>query len=316
MTEKQAEKWTNNELSKLEKRIKEQYKQASEEVKARSDEYFVKFRKRYKQEYKAYQDGKYTRDEFKRWYYSQVGRGEHWKELQTQLAERMTQADIIAAQYINGTLPAIYAQNSNSIAEIATKSAMEQGVAGVRFDLVDEHVVRNLMENSSAVKPYKPVSISLDKNTRYSKNKLQNALLQGILQGDSIDKIADRFVVAVGMGMKSAVRNARTAVTGAQSAGKQDRYEELAEKGCDVTKIWVATDDERTRPEHMEADGQEVPHNEPFDVGGEELMHPGDPSGSGWNIYNCRCTMKTGKIRFHSILSEEQRQKANIRLKV
>lgn len=41
------------------------------------------------------------------------------------------------------------------------------------------------------------------------------------------------------------------------------------------------------------ADGQVVPANDPFIVGGEKLMFPGDNTGSPWNVYNCRCAMRT-----------------------
>lgn len=57
-----------------------------------------------------------------------------------------------------------------------------------------------------------------------------------------------------------------------------------------LTKTWVAVLDSATRPEHVEADGQEVPVDEPFEVGGEDLMYPGDDSGSPENVINCRCT--------------------------
>lgn len=53
---------------------------------------------------------------------------------------------------------------------------------------------------------------------------------------------------------------------------------------------WVAILDERTRDWHAEADGQRVAIGEPFNVGGEDLMEPGDPAGSPENIINCRCS--------------------------
>jgi hypothetical protein len=34
-----------------------------------------------------------------------------------------------------------------------------------------------------------------------------------------------------------------------------------------------------------------VPIDEPFIVSGEELMYPGDPSGSAGNVINCRCAI-------------------------
>lgn len=66
----------------------------------------------------------------------------------------------------------------------------------------------------------------------------------------------------------------------------------------------------------MEADGQTVPNEEPFEVGGEKLMFPGDGSmgASGFNLYNCRCSCAAEILGFKSILTEEQRKGANIRV--
>lgn len=333
-----ADKWTNKELERLEKRISREYEKAQTELSKKASDYFKQYASRWQKENLALETTRKSKDDikaewvklykseagfetwyktankaygntwqeakenFKRWEYAQLGRGQHWVELKDQMAKRLVESDKIAEGYINGILPSVYIKNNNAISTLATQSAIEQGIVGIKFDLVDEYTVKNLMQSSSEVRPYKPVVISIDKNTRYSKNKLQNALLQGILQGDSIDKIADRFETVTGMSRNTAIRNARTAVTGARSKGKQDRYKDLADKGCIISKVWLATDDDRTREEHMEADGQEVDYNEPFEVGGEELMYPADHAGSGWNIYNCRCTMHTGEIRFKSVL--------------
>jgi len=64
-------------------------------------------------------------------------------------------------------------------------------------------------------------------------------------------------------------------------------------------KEWLATPDRRTRPTHLRAwaDYSEggtpgpIPIDQPFIVGGEQLMFPGDPSGSCENVCQCRCTM-------------------------
>lgn len=93
------------------------------------------------------------------------------------------------------------------------------------------------------------------------------------------------------MSIDSAIRAARTAVTAAENGGRQASYERAAEMGVELTREWLATHDARTRHAHGMADGQRVKVDEPFIVGGEELMFPGDTSrgASGWNIYNCRC---------------------------
>jgi uncharacterized protein with gpF-like domain len=56
-------------------------------------------------------------------------------------------------------------------------------------------------------------------------------------------------------------------------------------------KTWLATPDERTRVNHRHAHGQTVPITEPFTVGGEQLLYPGDPAASDGNVINCRCTV-------------------------
>jgi len=70
-----------------------------------------------------------------------------------------------------------------------------------------------------------------------------------------------------------------------------DSYIKAEEIGISLEKQWIATLDSRTRHDHAAADGQTVDENKPFIIGGYEMMYPGDPSGPGHEVYNCRCTM-------------------------
>lgn len=64
-------------------------------------------------------------------------------------------------------------------------------------------------------------------------------------------------------------------------------------------KEWLATPDDRTRETHTEAWAKyseggtigPIPMDEPFVVGGEKLMYPGDPSGAPDETIQCRCTV-------------------------
>lgn len=62
----------------------------------------------------------------------------------------------------------------------------------------------------------------------------------------------------------------------------------------DAQKMWDATLDQKTRINHAVADGQRVDIDDPFTVGGELLMYPGDRSlgASAGNVINCRCTSR------------------------
>ena len=84
---------------------------------------------------------------------------------------------------------------------------------------------------------------------------------------------------------------ARTEVVGAYNGGAHDAFAMIVANDPDTEWMhrWLATDDQRTRPDHREADGQLQPFALPFDVGGFQMMHPHDPAGPPHEVINCRC---------------------------
>lgn len=56
-------------------------------------------------------------------------------------------------------------------------------------------------------------------------------------------------------------------------------------------KLWVTASDEKVRETHRAANGQTVPVDQLFQVGGEQAMYPADPSLSDEEACNCRCTV-------------------------
>ena len=60
-----------------------------------------------------------------------------------------------------------------------------------------------------------------------------------------------------------------------------------------ATKTWVTAQDDKVRPSHQAVSGVTVPFNEPFSVGGSQMMRPGDQSlGAGAEeVVNCRCAL-------------------------
>lgn len=60
--------------------------------------------------------------------------------------------------------------------------------------------------------------------------------------------------------------------------------------GEEMHKVWVCTLDRRTRDSHFKADGQRVPLDGKFTIGGHECDHPGDQHLPAHESINCRCT--------------------------
>lgn len=108
------------------------------------------------------------------------------------------------------------------------------------------------------------------------------------MQGKSIPKIAKDFYAVMGSNKKSAVRNARTAVTSAQNGGRQRGFEQAHDNGIKFKKEWLSAHDGRVRDSHAHLDGVKVEYNKKFPNG---LMYPADPSGRPEEVYNCRCTL-------------------------
>ena len=61
-----------------------------------------------------------------------------------------------------------------------------------------------------------------------------------------------------------------------------------------TTKTWLTMLDDRVRSDHVMAEGQRVPIDEPFVVGGDFMMYPRDRSlgASEEQIAGCRCHMR------------------------
>lgn len=277
-----SDRETDKALMYLEKRIQHEYNKAGKEIAITASNYFSDFEKRYEEEYKAYKRGVYTKKQFEDWYITQVGRGRKYERMRDECARRITEADKVAAAYISDGTASICALNRNYE---AYQIAMNHN--GVVFDIWDEQTVKNLIGHKKIQLPLPKINIP--KADRWNRQRLQSALLSAIIQGQSVSDLADTFNRIARMGSKSAIRNARTAYTGAQNAGRQKSYEKAHEMGIQMQKEWISTLDAYTRPSHQQMDGVVVDYDEQFPNG---LMYPADPSGEPAEIYNCRCTMR------------------------
>jgi hypothetical protein len=77
-----------------------------------------------------------------------------------------------------------------------------------------------------------------------------------------------------------------------QSVASFTRIKDLAPMHPKMGKGWRHIPVARVpRISHILANGQIVKPEDPFIVGGEELMYPRDPSGSAENTINCSCLL-------------------------
>lgn len=129
-------------------------------------------------------------------------------------------------------------------------------------------------------------------------NQLEKRLEQpGITQQEAAELRAERRRLYPAMYASrrrwqwKAQRIARTETSGALNGGSYWGALANAEIfGERLYKQWLSTDDERTRPTHVAAEGQIRRIAVPFVVGGAPLRHPSDPLGLPHETIQCRCT--------------------------
>ena len=275
-----AHRLTDEKLEEMEKRLSAIYSRAEKEIQQTADEYFSKFAKQDEAKRKLLEQGKITEEEYTKWRKGKVMYGKRFTEMKEQCAKQLLNVNKTAITYINGELPEVYAMNYNAL-----ESAVD-GVGGYSFTLVDADTVRNLAVTDTSLLPYKKIDPA--KDIPWNMKKINAETLQGILQGESMDKIAKRLRNVQEMNKTQAIRSARTIVTGAENKGRQDSYKRAEADGIILKKEWIATNDGRTRHSHAMLDGAIVDQDKKFDNG---LMFPGDPSGRPEETWNCRCTV-------------------------
>lgn len=287
-----ARKWTDKELEALEKKVESVYKEAYSDITKKWNNYLsnagdkvaslqIDYEKALKSgDNDLIKSTKKKLDDAKKYV---TFRNKKYQDMLNDTTTRMAKANEIALSYINNKVPNIYATNYNEISNNIDKTKID-------FTLTNENVVKKLIKSGDIELPKKKLDIPKDK--QWNTKQLNSSVLQGIIQGESMDKIAKRIRPIVDNNVNASIRNARTMVTGAENSGRIDSYHDLQEDGLILKKVWVATADERTRAWHLTMDGQTVDIDEPFiDGNGNQIMYPGDPSAAPETVYNCRCTM-------------------------
>ena len=275
-----AHRKTDEKLEEMERHLSAIYSRAEKEIQKTADEYFDKFHKQDEAKRKLLEQGKITEDEYKKWRKNKIMYGKRFTEMKEQCAKQILNVNETALAYVNDQLPEIYAINYNALAKSV------DGLGGYVFTLLDANTVKYLATADKSLLPYK--KLDPVKDIPWNMKKINAETLQGILQGESMGKIAKRIRNVQEMNRTQAIRSARTIVTGAENKGRFDSYQRATSDGIILEEEWIATNDKRTRHSHAIMDGETKGVDGKFSNG---LSYPGDPNGRPEEVYNCRCSM-------------------------
>ena len=211
-----AHRLTDEKLEKMERHLSAIYRRAKKEIQKTADEYFDKFHKQDEAKRKLLEQGKITEDEYKKWRKNKIMYGKRFTEMKEQCAKQLLNVNETAVAYVNDQLPEIYAINYNALAKSV------DGVGGYVFTLLDANTVKHLAMADKSLLPYKKLDPA--KDIPWNMKKINTETLQGIIQGESMDKIAKRIRNVQEMNRTQAIRTERNIVTGGENTGRQDRH--------------------------------------------------------------------------------------------
>ena len=195
----------------------------------------------------------------------------------------------------------IQAQHKTRMTEILTDLSKETSERFKAFKLTGKKdIFDNFVENSI----YSILASNvLSTATTVSSNTVAtaSAVIMQTMQASIADpyaatptKVAKAIANRIGgqNSVSRAMTIARTETHKAANVSQYTRAESAAtDSGLDVVVEWISTNDGRVRDSHKNTNGQTRPMGQPFNVGGESMKYPSDPTASAENTINCRCVL-------------------------
>lgn len=277
---------TDKALVSLEKKINTQYTKAAKEAQKKAKAKLKDYEKKLKKYDKDLKKGVITQEKYDAWKNYQAYQNKIVTDLADVLAKDASNSNVIAASIINDSAIDVYALNANETLYKIEKVAQFK----TSYTLYDHKTVENLITKNPDLYPI-AAKVNVPKSDLWNKRKMNEALTQGILQGESVPMLSKRIGKVYEMNRKASTRTARTMVTSAQNLGRVDTFKKADQMGIPLVQIWMAALDGRTRHSHRMLDGQRRDVGDPFQSMYGSIEYPGDPHADPRDVYNCRCTL-------------------------
>lgn len=271
-------------LEQMEKKVRKVYKQAYKDASIKLGSYLQKFEKDDKKMKEKVESGEIEQKDYEAWRMDTIVQAKQYDAMLNRIGEDLVNSDKIASGIINDNLPDAYANGRNrSIFDVSKAIGYDFDKT---FSIYNKHAVQRLLKDDDSIFPKSQIDTRKDRSV--IRQRLHNAVTQGIIKGDSMDKVAQNMQSVTGMSYNSAMRAARTLTGSAQNLGTLDGFHEAEDKGVKLQKQWLASLDRKTRDSHRDMDGITIGLDEKFPNG---CKCPLDPDADASEVINCRCTM-------------------------
>ena len=276
---------TDLKLEEIENRLSAIYSRAEKTVQKKMADYAASIDKKSTELLQAYKDAE-TEDEKRKAkkayirFYRKLVKSKEFVSLSAAVADDLYKANVEASAYINSHTPSIYALNYNYI-----NAEMAKDIDGFK----PQEITDTEAEKYSG---YTQQTVDRKKDTDWNKDNLKKSVIAGSLLLLGASAIMKRSANStVEKNRNSASMHNSGMGTDAENKARLDGMYRAEDMGNSITKIWIATLDNRTRDAHADRDGEEIALDDEFAPG---LSRPRDPNGVLSEICNCRCSLKYG----------------------
>ncbi len=280
-----AHRLTDEKLEEMEKRLSAIYSRAEKTVQKKMADYAKSIDEKSEELLQAYKDAE-TDDEKRKAkkeyirFYRKIVKSKEFSALSANVADELYQANVQASEYVNSQTPSIYALNYNYI-----NAEMAKDIDGFKPHEITE-------AEAEKYSGYTQQTVDKKKDTAWNKDNLKKSVIAGsllLLGASAIMKRSANSTVEKNRNSASMHNNGMG--TDAENKARLDGMYRAEDMGNSLTKIWIATLDNRTRDSHAALDGAEIALDEIFDNG---CSRPRDPNGTPAEVCNCRCSLKYG----------------------
>lgn len=221
--------------------------------------------------------------EFQAWRDAALAEATAREDLLAKINYEILDADKLAREIVAGRTGEVFSAN---VAWGTWQVERGLGSTCTAWTLYDQDTVARLLSENPDLYPVPDLDVQ--KAWRWNAQHLQSTITQAAVSGSSVDDIAKDLRRVMAMNVRDSIRVARTAMTGAENAGRVDAYRRAQAMGIEIEQVWLATLDGVTRPSHRALDGEAAEVGGTFSNG---CRFPGDPSGPASEVMNCRCTL-------------------------
>lgn len=289
----------NARLAEVENRLTRLYSRAGRELTERLDAYMEQhgYEAMDEEMRSRVAEGLISQQEYERWRMNTIMRTTQMQQQIDSLTQDMVNTDQLAVQMVNGELPEVYVSSYNYAGYRGEILANAAGYNYNSFSLYNADAIRIIVAEDPDLIPWEEPSVNIPSDRRWNRRHIQDAIAQGILQGDSIPEISARLLPIVNMDRNAATRTARTAFTSVQNEARRDGTRRLIDAGIPMVEPWMSVLRSNTRDTHLMLHGtypnQDGLYGEGIIPTGNLLRFPGDPHGDPEQIYNCQCRVQS-----------------------